>query len=310
VTSIVVAGDWNIISGDIMIPCERTPEFWIDRWNDSFQGDTKKVSAGYQTAAFWDAMARNYDHDFDEREERKLDALASLFRNEGCVLEGARILDIGCGSGRHSCFFEALGAHVTALDFSTGMLDVLKQRIPRTSGGSLETVQDDWSAVDLDRFGWRGKFDLVVANMTPAIFDPVTFSKMMEASRGFCFYKAWVEQDRSQIQDDIWNLLADKPMDDRFNPFFFAFNLLFSRDCFPHIFFEEITREREIPLDQALNTLITFFSTVSEYDETKLRKTIIGYLQKISSNGMVREHFRGRTGSMIWNVRNSQSGGS
>src|SRR4051812_43585466 len=37
-------------------------------------------------------------------------------------VSGLRILDLGCGTGRHSVALATAGAKVTALDFSKGML--------------------------------------------------------------------------------------------------------------------------------------------------------------------------------------------
>lgn len=38
--------------------------------------------------------------------------------------EGLRALDVACGTGRHALRLSASGAHVTGVDFSTGMLEV------------------------------------------------------------------------------------------------------------------------------------------------------------------------------------------
>ena len=43
---------------------------------------------------------------------------------------GGRILDVGCGTGRHAIPLLAAGFEVTCLDESTGMLDVLKRKLP------------------------------------------------------------------------------------------------------------------------------------------------------------------------------------
>ncbi|MEM7158991.1 MAG: class I SAM-dependent methyltransferase [Myxococcota bacterium] len=41
---------------------------------------------------------------------------------------GRRIADIGCGTGRHALRLAAAGAEVTAVDFSSGMMDALKAK--------------------------------------------------------------------------------------------------------------------------------------------------------------------------------------
>jgi SAM-dependent methyltransferase len=45
--------------------------------------------------------------------------------------DGERILDAGCGTGRHFERLQASGAHAVGADFSAGMLAVLRRRMPR-----------------------------------------------------------------------------------------------------------------------------------------------------------------------------------
>lgn len=67
----------------------------------------------------YDRWAAIYDG-----EDNALIALetAEVERHMGDV-RGLAIADIGCGTGRHAIGWAAAGAHVTALDFSGGMLD-------------------------------------------------------------------------------------------------------------------------------------------------------------------------------------------
>ena len=80
------------------------------------------VRAGY------DRWAEVYDRDgnpliaLDERVVPRL-----LRTNE---LEGKRVLELACGTGRHTSRLVKAGARVTALDFSRGMLEKAKARAP------------------------------------------------------------------------------------------------------------------------------------------------------------------------------------
>jgi len=49
---------------------------------------------------------------------------------EGYVQPGDRVLDAGAGPGRFTLELLRLGAHVTALDISTGQLELLQARVP------------------------------------------------------------------------------------------------------------------------------------------------------------------------------------
>jgi malonyl-CoA O-methyltransferase len=46
---------------------------------------------------------------------------------------GLRILDLGCGTGRHALRLSEAGAKITAVDFSEGMLTQARRR-PRSAG--------------------------------------------------------------------------------------------------------------------------------------------------------------------------------
>lgn len=45
-------------------------------------------------------------------------------------LAGARVLDVGCGNGRNSAWLASQGARVTGIDIATGLLDVVRPRMP------------------------------------------------------------------------------------------------------------------------------------------------------------------------------------
>lgn len=70
-------------------------------------------------------------------------------------LKGKRILDAGCGTGALAVAAAQLGAHVTAIDISAGLVDVARERAP--SGLDI-----DWRVGDLLDPA-LGRFDHVVA---------------------------------------------------------------------------------------------------------------------------------------------------
>jgi SAM-dependent methyltransferase len=73
---------------------------------------TPAIRAGY------DRWALVYDHDANP-----LPALEEpIVREAVGDVRGATVLDLGCGTGRHTLWLAAAGARVTAVDFSDGML--------------------------------------------------------------------------------------------------------------------------------------------------------------------------------------------
>ena len=111
--------------------------------------DLSTVRVGY------DRWAKVYDHDANP-----LQAL------EGPIVwhaigdpRGLTVLDLGCGTGRHSLWLAAAGANVTAVDFSEGMLDEARQK------PGADAIQ--FARHDLHEplpFG-DGEFDVVVSGL-------------------------------------------------------------------------------------------------------------------------------------------------
>ena len=78
------------------------------------------VRAGY------DRWAKVYDHDANP-----LQALEEPHVREALGDVGGRdVLELGCGTGRHTAWLAEAGARVTAVDFSAGMLERARERVP------------------------------------------------------------------------------------------------------------------------------------------------------------------------------------
>lgn len=87
----------------------------------------------------YDRWASVYDHDGNPLvalDERVVPALLGDVR-------GRRVLELACGTGRHTARLVEGGARVTAVDFSRGMLAVAKQRL---AGRDVTFVEADLAA--------------------------------------------------------------------------------------------------------------------------------------------------------------------
>jgi malonyl-CoA O-methyltransferase len=103
----------------------------------------------------YDRWARVYDHDANP-----LQALEEpLVQQAVGEVRNLSVLDLGCGTGRHTVWLAERGAHVTAVDFSEGMLAEARGK------PGAELVR--FVAHDLhDRLPFAdGAFDLVVSGL-------------------------------------------------------------------------------------------------------------------------------------------------
>ena len=80
---------------------------------------------GSDVAQAYDRWSRRYDDDHNAT--RDLDA--RVVRQSPLHLDGARVLELGCGTGKNSQWLATQSRELVALDFSPGMLDVARRRV-------------------------------------------------------------------------------------------------------------------------------------------------------------------------------------
>jgi ubiquinone/menaquinone biosynthesis C-methylase UbiE len=103
----------------------------------------------------YDRWATVYDHDGNPLQGLEEPVVRSAVGD----VRGLAVLDLGCGTGRHSLWLAAAGATVTAVDFSDGMLAEARKK------PGADAVR--WLAHDLHQslpFP-DGSFDLVVSGL-------------------------------------------------------------------------------------------------------------------------------------------------
>jgi malonyl-CoA O-methyltransferase len=85
----------------------------------------RATGAESDVAQAYDRWSRRYDDDHNA--SRDLDA--RVVRQSTLHVAGARVLELGCGTGKNSEWLAAHAESLVALDFSPGMLDVARRRV-------------------------------------------------------------------------------------------------------------------------------------------------------------------------------------
>lgn len=224
-----------------------------------------------------------------------------IIEREGMVKKDCFVLDIGCGCGRFSFALDSVGADVTGTDFSPKMIERAEnQQVQR--GSQVHFSMDNWHTLSLKEKDWEAKFDLVLANMTPAVVSAETFLKLSEASRNWVLMVKPTRRTNS-VLDELNKLVgADQDTKALDETMAYAFDLLWLMGCCPRLEYENQVWDSNLPLDKAVEEYTLRISSMRELTEENIN-SIRTYLESIAADGIVHEIAHTTIVAMYWQVK-------
>ncbi|HPW73423.1 MAG: class I SAM-dependent methyltransferase [Methanothrix sp.] len=279
-----------------MVGANENTAYLAEHWRNLTQNRRR----GPHSALFWDRRAEGYSRGVSkERKQNKSDQFFDLIASTGLSLDGAEVLDIGSGPGTLALPLAELGAKVTAIDISEQMLAHLKKRAAEEGLNIERSIHSGWSEIDIDSQGFRGRFDLVVASMTPGIDGPDSFEKMMAASKGVCYYSNFVARRWDPSYYELYRMLFNESYPEGGYGFSLPFMYLYSMGYRPAIKLSKSSWKNEETVENTVETVSGFFSSSKIIDEDmKLR--IREYFEKRAENGLVQSTSDSIIGMMVW----------
>jgi SAM-dependent methyltransferase len=224
----------------------------------------------------------------------------AIIQRENLVHSGDKTLDVGCGGGRFSFALEALGAEATATDFSPEMIKKASES-GQSRNSKVQFVVADWHTADLREKGWEKAFDLVLANMTPAIVSADTFLKLIDASRGWVMMVKPTRRTNS-VFDELNKLVnAEQESKALKETLTFAIDLVLNMGGQPRLEYQQRNMEHSRPLEETVvdyTKRIASSRELSKGDEKKIRE----YIESIAVDGMIHEKSESTIVAMYWKV--------
>lgn len=223
-----------------------------------------------------------------------------LILDNQMMQRGQTALDVGCGSGRFSFALEQLGTDVTGTDFSPRMIEECeKAKITHASSASFYV--HDWQNIDLDELGWNRKYDLVLANMTPAVVSAETFLKLSQASRKWCLMVKPTRRTNTVLDKltALLNLEADTNALDE--TLMYAFALLWLDGKKPKVEYEEQLWENSWKIEDAIQEY-TLRISASHTLSPAQKASLAEFLYSISVDNDVKETTHTTIAALYWQV--------
>jgi len=157
---------------------------WNELWKAVYSSSPGRMKKDKDPAAVWDRKAAAYQKAI-EGERRGTDRDLEFIH----LLPGDTVLDVGAGTGRLAVPIAGLVAHVTALDASAGMLEILEKNMERVGHHNYSCIPMKWEDVvigkDIERH------DVVVAAFSLGFFDLGAALAKLDSSARRAVYIFW-----------------------------------------------------------------------------------------------------------------------
>ncbi|WP_319507489.1 methyltransferase domain-containing protein [uncultured Methanolobus sp.] len=272
----------------------------VDCWNKASRNGLNILDEG-RMAEVWNKRSVSYARNLEkDRRQKKTDQTLAFFDECGFEPDGAKVLDIGCGPGTLSLPLSRMGADVTSLDISCGMLDRLKDSVKEESL-PINIIERSWWTADIDELGFRNEFDLVIASMTPGIRDVENFERMMACSRKFCYYSNFLRREEDKAYREIRSSILGEKSDNNMNGMNFPFMYLYLSGYQPSLRVNHAEWKEEASWQETADRAIDFIGRGRDFDDGTKQK-IMDYYQNAATDGMYLSESDVYTGMMVWEV--------
>ncbi|OPY65775.1 MAG: Mg-protoporphyrin IX methyl transferase [Syntrophorhabdus sp. PtaU1.Bin050] len=273
---------------------------WAGLWDET-ASDAVRILDESSMAAKWNKRSDKFGKSPDqERMQKRIRKTVDFLEETGVKIKGAKILDIGSGHGSLSLPLARMGAEVTALDISSGMLDRLNDASGK-EGLSVKTVECSWWTADIDKLGFRGEYDLVLAARTPAIRNAECLERMMACSKNLCCYIGFIKKGEYSAHADIRRLILKEEYIRYTNNIFFPFMYLYLSGYRPLISINYSERKVEMKWEKAAEEAIEFLSNDHDFDD-EIKDKIRNYYRDLSKDGLYASQSDTSEGMMAWKV--------
>ena len=245
------------------------------------QGDMEKI---------WDHKSAWFFQKTEKSKENFKNRLVfRLVKNRKFLKGDSKLLDIGCGTGRHLLEFSNYTSYITGIDISSKMLEYAKEKLDKVPNVKLR--HGNW----MELFYKEKEYDLVFASMTPAISLIEHIERMCFISKKYCMMERFVFH-RDSIREEIQEMLGRKlnRLHQNEKEYSYAvWNIVWNLGYFPEIMYETEEYEEEKTIEEYLEQI-----ECTKEEEKKIRE----FLRTKGKNGSIMSSHKLKKAVILWDV--------
>jgi ubiquinone/menaquinone biosynthesis C-methylase UbiE len=270
-------------------------------WNEVWKERMKNSIVGKDCVGYWSnsGEAANYKKMIGGMEEDPL----AIFKANMNISPSLRVLDIGAGTGRLAIPFANISTHVTAVEPSEQMLEILAEGIRRCEIKNIDCVRKRWEDVDIET-DLQAPYDLVLASFSlgfPDIRD--SLQKMIAASSKYICIM-WFAGETSWENDfrKVMSVLSGKSDHPSMPKSDVLFNVLYQMGIYPNIkVFDFELLQHFSSLDEATDYFARKFNAPPTAQKAGLKEVLPQILKKQNGQWILSNRARNM---MLWWEKN------
>lgn len=239
--------------------------------------DEKKNDKG---ADYWDSRAEGFMKHVGCSANTHDSFIFDFVKSKNMLPDEGRVLDIGCGVGRHAGDFAKMCKNYKGVDISPKMLEFAVERMANAGIDNTEFEKVDWKTIDK-------KYDIVFSSMVPIINSVDDLKTYTEKSKGYCIISRFLEE-KDEISDILGIPYANK-MHNKPEVAYAILNMLWALGYYPEFIVDESEKIVEDELEEVLK----------RYD----LKTLPNSVQHLASEGTVKWKVRYKKAIIVWKVK-------
>ncbi|MDR0445959.1 MAG: class I SAM-dependent methyltransferase [Oscillospiraceae bacterium] len=270
-------------------PVDHSPDIWDERAKDWLDA----------LGAVIDGAPKPSDNTRAESMLARVDATASYLRSRGLLGANDVVTDVGCGPGLFVAEFAKTTKRAVGIDYSARFIEYGARYAERQGLKNTAFECMDFFALDVDKAGLAGGFDLVFTSITPAASGKGCLEKLMKMSRGWCYNASFVHASDSlaeRVSHEVFGRAYRSRWDG--GGFYALFNLLWHLGYSPETYyFDDVRDERITP---SLRAAERCAADCGEYDEAAAAE-VLRYFNALGEKP--ERHSAFRYGSILWDTR-------
>ncbi len=278
---------------------------FADIWN------TRPPSPMRQTKESWDKRADRWAENlkdmgsFKSSSDARIAEAVKFLQDHGQLTPEQDVVDLGCGPGQFAMAFAPHVHHVTGVDLSDSMVKHAAEFAAEAGLDNVDFRSLNFNEADIDALGWRERFDLVFASITPAVSTLKDVQNMMAMSRGWCYYggfRSRVHEVEYRAAHELYNM--EPPMMKKDGKSTYGlFNMLWLSGYNPFVHFYYDGYEETRPADREHAHQLADRLGLHDDPDREADK-ILRFLESIADeDGIVHSEYRQSYVWLLWDMK-------